>query len=353
MSRKPKIDDFRHFAILQTAFLGDTALTLYLAEQVRQLHPKSKITFVCTNEAASIVKCAEAVRNVIPFDKRGKHKGIGGIKLLAAMLRDIRVECILAPHRSLRTKLLTHYTKAKYSVGYKSGISSLMYRKRLSYPAHIHEADRSRALLNAFDGLRGIEKIAAPRPVMVFKTADMEYVSDLIAESAFAVKKPLVALAPGSVWPTKRWPGEHYRVLAEDLIADGVRIVLIGGAQDKELCGRIADKSGALDLSGKLSLPQSMILLKACRAIVSNDSAPTHLAGLIGCPAITIFGPTTPLLGFAPLGEKSKVMELNEMKCRPCSIHGGYNCPLGTHECMQKIKPDQVYLACMEVIHTA
>jgi heptosyltransferase-2 len=75
---------------------------------------------------------------------------------------------------------------------------------------------------------------------------------------------------------------------------------------------------------------------------VCNDSGAQHLAGLVGTPTVSIFGPTVPQQGFVPWNPNVQLIENKNLKCRPCGKHGPESCPIGTHECMNSIKPDQV-----------
>ncbi|HMK38279.1 MAG TPA: glycosyltransferase family 9 protein, partial [Bacteroidota bacterium] len=76
--------------------------------------------------------------------------------------------------------------------------------------------------------------------------------------------------------------------------------------------------------------------------LVSNDSAPVHMAVAMRIPVVAIFGPTLPLFGFAPLGLRDRVVETAGLKCRPCSVHGGRRCPTGTFDCMNQISAVRV-----------
>ena len=67
------------------------------------------------------------------------------------------------------------------------------------------------------------------------------------------------------------------------------------------------------------------------------------MAGLTNCPVVTIFGPTSPIFGFAPSGDNDLVIQNNDLKCRPCHIHGLNECPVKNFECMKSIKSEYVF----------
>ena len=125
-----------------------------------------------------------------------------------------------------------------------------------------------------------------------------------------------------------------------------MKIVLIGGREDEALCNRIAVESKAVEVyvtAGKFTLLQSAELLRRCKVLVSNDSAPMHLAVAMRTPVIALFGATVPSFGFAPYGEKDIVVQTEGLPCRPCSIHGGDKCPIGTFDCMVRISAEMVF----------
>jgi heptosyltransferase-2 len=155
----------------------------------------------------------------------------------------------------------------------------------------------------------------------------------------------MVAIAPGSVWNTKRWIQEHFVGLIKILVDEGYSIAVVGGAEDASLCQEIERATGnerVLNAAGRLMLLQSAELLRRCKVVVSNDSAPMHLAGAVGTPVVAIFGATVPQFGFGPTGALDEVVETLGLPCRPCSIHGGDACPIGTFVCMKQITPGQV-----------
>jgi heptosyltransferase-2 len=148
-------------------------------------------------------------------------------------------------------------------------------------------------------------------------------------------------LAPGSVWATKRWP--RFGELAQK-IAGRYRVVLVGGSSDADIAREIAYALGGdvVDTTGRLSLLASAELIGRAAALVTNDSAPLHLASAMGTPTIAVFGPTVPAFGFGPLARRSTIVEHIELACRPCSQHGPNRCPLGHWRCMTELSVERI-----------
>jgi heptosyltransferase-2 len=163
---------------------------------------------------------------------------------------------------------------------------------------------------------------------------------DALLGGAPADAGPLVALAPGSVWATKRWP--YYEELAAELRRrlPGSRVVLVGGPQDAPFADALAAAAGAgrvVDATGRLSLLGSAELIGRAAVLVTNDSAPQHLASAMGTPTVTLFGPTVAAFGFGPLAPGSESLGHETLACRPCDAHGPRRCPLGHWRCMREL----------------
>jgi heptosyltransferase-2 len=160
-------------------------------------------------------------------------------------------------------------------------------------------------------------------------------------QHGLAPDRPAVALAPGAVGPSKRWPASAYATLARRLIADGFAVWVIGGPEEKSLAAEIIGDTTARDLTGH-DLRNAILAQAAAAVAVSNDSGLLHVAAALGTPAIGIFGPTSPW-HWAPLNSLAATIESKtKVECRPC--HKPV-CRVVHHRCMRDIPPDQVFAA--------
>ncbi len=344
-----ELKNTKKLAVIQTAFLGDSALALYLVQTIKNYSPETKIYFVATPSAASFIKYSEAVDKTIPYDKRNEDKGLKGIRKLAEQLRDEGVDCVISPHRSLRSTLVVFLAKPEFSVGFNKNAASFLYRRRIDYKLHLRETQRNFELLKVFSDFESIAE-ELPNPQFDFSLKDIKNLDLAIEKSGLSDSK-IAAIAPGSVWETKRWLPEYFEILINMLGESGIKAVLIGSSEDEKLCADLAGKTGAISLAGQTNLSQLLILLGKVEITITNDSAPTHFAGLMNCPTVTIFGPTVPEFGFAPLGEKDKVAQVEGLKCKPCAIHGGRRCPIKTFDCMRKLTPEFVFSLAEEILN--
>lgn len=345
--KKRSIKDFNSFAIIQTAFIGDVLLALPLAQAIKNFLPHSTVRFVTTAVSSEAAKCAQCVDEVIVYDKRNTHRGLNGIRHLSSILSSANTDCVITPHRFVRSTLLSYLSHPVFSVGFNVSALSLLYDYRVKFKLHLHESQKNMSLLTAF---REFDAIPSPPKVNIKIPKQDENIINSITNSFNPQNKKIIVLAPGSVWATKRWLPEYFSELAKSLDKEYFQVFLVGSQADAELCEKISFGNNAVNLAGKTSLPQLFGLLRVTNLLVTNDSSPTHFAALVNCPTIVVYGATSPMFGFSPLSDVAKVIENDSLKCHPCRIHGSERCPIKTFECMRSIKPDMVLQECMKIV---
>jgi heptosyltransferase-2 len=120
------------------------------------------------------------------------------------------------------------------------------------------------------------------------------------------------------------------------------------------LCGRIeraVELERCFSLAGQLRWLETAALVARADAVISNDSAPVHMASAMGTPVVEIYGATSPEFGFTPWQVQYEIVQVDGLDCKPCAIHGGMKCPIGTFECMNDLSPDRVVQALIRLIN--
>jgi heptosyltransferase-2 len=155
-----------------------------------------------------------------------------------------------------------------------------------------------------------------------------------LAEDALArARRPVVALAPGARWATKRWAPQRFAAVADALAAEGASVVLAGGPSDREALGAVREALAAPVAADLSPLPLAALAAAIARVdlLIACDSGPVHLASALGTPALALFGPTSPLRWGPP--PPGRALSLG-LACSPCSNHGSEACPEGHHRCL-------------------
>jgi heptosyltransferase-2 len=332
--------------VIQTSFLGDMVLTTPLIAHLARSGP---VDVVSTPAASALLANHSDVRECIVYDKRRTARGARGFLRMAATLRAKHYRSAYLAQGSVRSGALALAARIPDRVGFQTSAGRSFYTTRIAAPENIHHSARLLSL-GTRDPLREISK-AELRPRLFPGDAERRAVDELLTRNA-AGDSPLVAVAPGSVWATKRWPS--YPELAHALGRD-VRIVIVGAAADRELANEIvaATSGHAIDSTGRLSLLASAELIRRSALIVTNDSLPLHLASAMNTPTLAIFGPTIPEFGFGPLATRSAIAGRTELTCRPCDRHGPRQCPLGHWHCMREITATAVASMARELLNDA
>ncbi|MDD4857329.1 MAG: glycosyltransferase family 9 protein [Candidatus Krumholzibacteria bacterium] len=318
--------------IIRLSSLGDLILMVPMLRALRAGFPDREIHLVCKEKYAGLFEGSDFFDRFV-IVRRGDLNELVRIR---SWLKMERYDTIIDAHNVIRSNILLHTLRADRKLQIQKNemkkLMLILFKKNL-YSHMVSQASRYAALAGAM----GVEMSEACAELPVPPAAARG------AENALARAgrsgRPLVAFAPGARWRTKRWPDECYAELIAGVSRRGWESVLIGGAEDSTANASIARMSGAasIDLTGALSVIESAALLKRCEALVTNDSAPLHLAEAVGKPVLAFFGPTVKEFGYFPQHARSMVLE-TALPCRPCSRNGARPCQYGTRECLTAIK---------------
>lgn len=316
--------------LYQTAFLGDLILTTPLIESIKSIFPESHLTVISKPFGKDVFKNNPFVDSLILFDKK-KQSTFWLIKQLYK-----KYDIAISPHRSHRASYILFLSKIPKRVGFDKSGFSFLYTDRMVHKFDgTHEIDRNLSLLKVFPEYS--EDKIKRYPNLYLDNKEDEFYKSLNIE-----EKKYVVIAPGSKWPTKRWTAEGYFKVAE-VLSKKINVVFIGSEEDVGFTNEILSlgKIDVINLVGKTTLRESFSIIKHARLLISNDSSPIHMATSFNVPVIDIYGPTVKDFGFYPY-RNGIVIEIENLSCRPCGLHGHKICPIKTHECMKNIKPDTI-----------
>jgi len=135
------------------------------------------------------------------------------------------------------------------------------------------------------------------------------------AASLLPAGRPWLVLGPTANWHRKVWPAERFaelalRLTAPDGALPGAGIAILGGPGDQErsmATPLLTALPQALDLVGKLDLPEVAAVMARAAIFIGNDSGLMHLAAAAGAPTLGLFGPT-PSDEYGPAGPKARAV---------------------------------------------
>ena len=311
--------------VWQSAFLGDLVLTSNLLLNLAELFPDEVIKLVARPFAVELFKNWERVE-VIPLEKtlKGTYRVIKAIK---------GEKLGFGVQRGFRTSLSLFLAGVKERVGFQNAEASFLYTKRANHRWGIHEVERNQNLLKAL-GL----KPTTDRLFLPIEDGDLAGVKE-----KFGLSEPYAVVAPSANFLPKRWSEEYFAEVVDFLLTVGLKVVLTGGPKDREVSQKILKKlrapSGVVDLSGKTSVGELAAVIKEAKLLLSNDSAPVHIAEAVGTKAATVYCATSSHYGFFP--RRGIYFEPKGLRCHPCKPNPKV-CKTGTYECRYAVKPSEV-----------
>lgn len=320
--------------IVRFSSLGDVLLTTPLIRALRARHPAATLSALTKQSWAPLLSANPHLDEVIAVAP-GQS-----LVPLARALRSARFTALLDLHGSVRTRVLRLLVPGTWT-GFDA---RRRFRRELVREHQDRYPDRVPVAERYFEAAAALDVRPDGGPAELFTSPAAEARAEAwLGRVGFEDEAPLIALCPGAAHATKRWPVRHWRRLASTLARQGCNVAVVGSGGDRILAAEIATSAGrrAASAAGDLDLQASGALLRRSRAVVSGDTGPMHLATAVGVPVVALFGPTVEQFGFFPYRARAAVLQ-RDLPCRPCSTKGSPRCPLGHHQCLEEIMPEEV-----------
>ena len=305
--------------VVRFSSIGDIVLTTPVVRMLKtQLN--TEVHFLTKAPYVSLFKNNPYVDSVFQIDK--------SINEVISDLKKENYDYVIDLHSNLRTQIL----KLKLGVSAKS-FNKLNWEKFLltnfktNILPDVHIVDRyldTVKFLGITNDNKGLD----------FFLSDADKLD--LAESP----KDYIAFVIGGQHATKILPTAKIISICKKL---NKAVLLIGGPDDKARGDEISKASGAINTCGNHSLLQSAFLIKNSAYVISHDTGMMHIAAAFKKKIYSVWGNTIPEFGMYPyLSDKnSKMIEVKDLNCRPCSKIGYDKCPKGHFKCMQEIDENQ------------
>ncbi|MBF0485683.1 MAG: lipopolysaccharide heptosyltransferase II [Candidatus Omnitrophica bacterium] len=325
--------------VVKLSAVGDIILITASLKALRERFPDAKISCLVGREGASLLSGCPYINDVIVYDYKAKHKGIKGFLKILKKLRHHRFDKVIDFQNNNRTHLLTFLCMPRASYGYRnkklgfllsdgilddvSGLSPVQHQFRVLKSLGIEYNDRVR-----LEFWPRKDDYAYAREILH---------SEWIDEKAHTLVG--INIAASDRWPTKNWPMSHVAQLCDMLASQGIRVVVTGMDKDREYVRQLSGlaKSKPAVVAGKTNILQLAALISFCKAYVTSDSAPLHVAAAMGVPVIALFGPTSAERHAPPAGKNIRIIR-KPLKCSAC-----YKTECRNHGCMKEISANEVF----------
>ncbi|TAN51157.1 MAG: lipopolysaccharide heptosyltransferase II [Methylococcaceae bacterium] len=320
--------------VVGPSWVGDMVMAQSLFLRLKQRYPDSRISVLAPAWTLPLLACMPEVAQGMAMPLGHGQFGFAKRRRLGLELRGSFDWAIVLPN-SWKSALTPFFAQIPRRTGHLGELrwGLLNDARRLDKTLLPRTVQRFVAL--------GLEKDAAlppdcPPPRLF--VADQQ-VAAALAKFGLAGPAKVLALCPGAEYgPAKRWPSDHFAVLARAKLAAGWQVWLFGSDKDQAAAEAIVQAApGCINFAARTCLAEAVALLSLADAVVSNDSGLMHVAAALDKPLVALYGSSDP--GFTPpLSDKARIVRLG-LDCSPCFKRA---CPYGHTHCLTQIEPARV-----------
>ncbi|HID9395348.1 TPA: ADP-heptose--LPS heptosyltransferase RfaF [Serratia marcescens] len=331
--------------VIGPSWVGDMMMSQSLYRTLKAEYPSAEIDVMAPAWCRPLLARMPEVNQALAMPLGHGALGLGERRRLGRVLRANRYDRAYVLPNSFKSALVPFFADIPQRTGWRGEmryglLNDVRVLDKAAFPLMVQ-----RYVALAYDKGRIQRADDLPQPLLWprLQVSDEE-IADTTAAFNLTDSRPIVGFCPGAEFgPAKRWPHYHYAALAQRLIESGYQIALFGSAKDHEAGEQIRAalqedaRDFCLNLAGKTQLEQAVILIAACRAVVSNDSGLMHVAAALNKPLIALYGPSSPDFT-PPLSDKARVIRLisGYHKVRKGDAEQGY------HQSLIDIQPQQV-----------
>ncbi len=334
------------FLIIRLSSLGDVIHTLPAFSALRKKYREAEISWIVEENGKEILELVPGLDRIVPVKlkrwKLGSKKFWKEFSILKRMIRN-RNQVAIDFQGLVKSGFMAYLSGAERRIGFhrknlRERQASLFYTENLTeLPEKDHVIKKNLKLLS----LLGINDSAYDFPLQFPEALDTN-VERILENLGYDSQKKLLLLNVGGAWETKRWDADRWVQMIKMIGSERIYPILLWGSEvEKELATKVSLGSGVA-LVPAISLQEVMVLIQKASALVSGDTFALQAACALGTPVVGLFGPTTPRRN-GPFSAQDRVV-FHELACSHCYKR---ICP--RLECLDKITPEEVAEACLEI----
>jgi predicted lipopolysaccharide heptosyltransferase III len=329
--------------IMKLRYIGDTLSIIPVIDNLKAKAPDAVVDVLVNRGTEAVLEHHPGIRKVWNYDRQFATKNIlntviYNIKLINK-LRLMDYDIVIDFTHGDRAAFLSFATGARRRISYQnsSSLSHLLMNRFVHCdPFQYHIVDYQLQALK----LLGMDDFSREMNLRV--PAEIRSKMDrLLVEHGVRLDAFNAAIHPGARGRLRQWHVERYGEIARRLHEKyAASILLLGGPGEGALVDSLERSLGfrATFKSTNLTILEMAALFGRCRIFIGNDSAPAHIAAAVGCPGLTLFGPTYPHL-WRPVSRQGEVV----FKDVPCCGCRQETCLHPGNSCMDRIGVEEVW----------
>ena len=360
MAHKQKIKNKnrnKKILIINPFGVGDVIFTTPIIESIKLKYPESYIGYLCNIRTAPILFSNPNVDKVFIVERDeyrqlwqvSKRRCIGRILNLLGEVKKERFDIVLDFSMARDYGFFSMLAGIRKRIGYNYKNRGLFLTHRIALEGGYrgkHVIDYHKGFLPLLDMGLSVDT----KTKVYISENDNKKAQRILREQGISLTDRYICIMPGAgaSWGQtayrRRWPIERFAEAALRITNEfKLKIVLLGSADEKQLCGHIKKKvPEAVNLCGKLSLMVSIAVIECADVLLTNDGGPLHMSVGVGTKTVSIFGPVDErVYGPYPASEKYCIIKDKSLSCAPC--YNSFKLPeCNDLKCLNNITVDDV-----------
>ncbi len=348
-----KTQSLNSILIIKLSAIGDVVHSLPFLEVIKERFPNARIDWLVEEEALQIIKGHPALDRIIISRRKSWQQRVIKEKEWLPVFREVlafvkylrsrKYDMVIDLQGLLKSGILIGISRGKRKIGMtgvREGARLFVNEQPVLVDYEEHAIDRYLKIAEYL----GCNYIPWKGTIPIYKSD--ERAIERILKSIGTSDKILVAINPMARWKTKLWDPRRFAALAERLQKElSCLVIFTGSKNDRAFIRDIVQMMNAkpINLAGLTSLKELALLYKKCRAIVTTDSGPMHIAAAMGCRVISLFGPTAPWRT-GPYGPGHEIIRM-DLSCSPC-----FKKKCNHLTCMKGITVENVFMAVRNIV---
>lgn len=322
--------------IVGPSWVGDMVMAQALFKAIKARYPYTAIDVLAPEWSRPLTERMPEVSTSIAMPlKHGEMKLNTRYKLGVNLRKEQYNRSYVLPN-SFKSALIPFWAKIPQRIGWRGE-----WRYGLLNDVRVLDKQKMPLMVERYVALADEKEHSSTqmlfRPALVVRP---EEVVATLSRYQLTADRPIMVLCPGAEFgPSKRWPEGYYATLANHYLNQGWQVWIFGSAKDAEVASLIQTQTQmrCTDLTGRTTLGEAIDLMSLAKVVVTNDSGLMHIAAALNRSLVAVYGSTDP--SFTPPLNENVAIVKEKMACSPCFKR---TCPLGHHECMQKLSVAKV-----------
>lgn len=316
-----KLENMHKILVVNLGGIGDVLLSTPALRSLKAAYPDAQVSLLVVPRVAEMVSGLSYADSIFEIEMswQGIIKDIILLFKLRRMKFDIAINMrtLVTSNSARKMKFLFDIISPRVRVGRDTDGAGKFFdikipETRIGKRSEMEYDIDTVAALGADVKDRSID-------IIVDKVC-VDAVSRLLEARGIKKSDRLIAIHPGGR-PSHRWPLPNFAGLISELHKKTpCKFVITGDKNEKGIAMELAKVSGAcaVELAGELTIKELIALIKRCEILISNDTAPIHIAAILGTPVVSLFGPGD-VVRFDPTNISDKALTLcKKMPCAPC-----------------------------------